>query len=229
MIDTKIEFNKRLAEIDLYFQTLEILDKGRCKILCQTINGDELKQDINEELTRILKANGFLLLYNLIESTIRKSITAIFNAMHSESVTFHQLTLDLRKLWINQQVRDFKEGTFKIDTLKKLLYDIADSILNSQLLQFESTCVNISGNIDAREIRGIAAQFGFKQSLNGEELLTVKDKRNKLAHGELTFTEIGRDYTINDLITFKEKSHNYLLDVLNCIEEYINERKYKVV
>lgn len=227
MIETRAEFNKRISEIDLYFNTLSIFDKGKCTIQCMTIDDQILEQDIDEELTRILKANGFLLLYNLIESTTRKSIGAIFNAMHTESITFKQLTLDLRKLWFNQKVIDLKEGTFRVDTLKKMLHELADVILNNELLHFKAECVNISGNIDARELRDIATKFGFTQSPNGEELLTVKDKRNKLAHGEMTFTEIGRDYSIGDLITFKDKTYIYLQDVLANIDTYINESKYK--
>lgn len=61
---------------------------------------------------------------------------------------------------------------------------------------------------------------------NGRDLVIIKEKRNKLAHGQFTFSEIGRDYTINELIGFKNNTKNYLDNVLSEIESYINYKGY---
>jgi len=220
MINTKNEYNKRLSEIDIYFDTLQLLDKGECKVVCTDILGQQTEKDIDVNLSTILKANGFLLLYNLVEATIRNSINAIFVSVHSQNVTFKHLTDNLRKLWIKQEIKNIQHED---------IFVLSKKILENELLQFKAECINISGNIDAQKIRDIAKQFGYQESGNGRDLVTIKEKRNKLAHGEYTFSEIGKDYTVRELIVFKNNTKNYLDDVLANIEQYINNEGYKTV
>ena len=228
MNNTKAEFQKRIIEVDIYFQTLDLLDKGRCKISCIDISGILIEKDIDDELSKILKANGFLLLYNLIEATIRKSIDAIISSIHSQNITFKELTENLKIIWVNQEIKDLKENTFNSSTLRNKLLSISQSILADELLTFKAECINISGNIDAQKIRDIAKQLGYDESTNGRNLVTIKTKRNHLAHGEYTFAEIGKDYTVKDLVKFKEEAEIYLADVLLKIENYINNRGFKI-
>lgn len=217
MNNTKSEYQKRLDEVEMYFNTIKVLDSGMCKIVCTDILGNQTERKIDDELSKVLKANGFLLLYNLIEATIRNSISAIFGAMHAQNMTFKKLTDNLRKLWINQEVKNLK---------KEELLSLFSSILEDELITFKTECVNISGNIDAQRIRDIAKQFGYRESRDGRDLVTIKEKRNKLAHGEFTFSEIGKDYSVSELIRFKDNTKDYLQDVLINIEVYINNKEY---
>ena len=58
---------------------------------------------------------------------------------------------------------------------------------------------------------------------------TIKDKRNQLAHGEFTFSDIGKNYTSNDLIDYKSEVVTFIENVLNNVETYINAKGYKKV
>jgi len=228
MNNTKAEFEKRIEEIDSYFQLLTILDKGNCTIQCKSINGNLIEELIDSELIKVLKANGFLLLYNLIEATIRKSLEAIFSAIHIENLTFQQLSDNLKKLWINQKALPLKEGIDAItyDKIRALLEDVATSIIDNQIMQLETDCIRISGNIDARIIRDIATKIGFEQSRDGSLLEIIKKKRNHLAHGEFTFGEIGKEVSVNDMIKYKDHTCTHLSDVLRNIEDYITNKKF---
>ncbi len=217
MNNTRIEYNKRLHEIEVYFETLKLLDNGSCSIKCIDILGVETIKDINIELSTILKANGFLLLYNLVESTIRKSIDAIIGSIHNSYVTFRDLSDNLRKIWIRQEGKNADNDK---------IMSIASFVLENNLLEFRNDCINISGNIDAQEIRKILKQVGGNEIKDGRDLKTIKDKRNNLAHGEFSFSEIGKDYTINELIMYKDHTKEYLSKVLDEIESYINSQKY---
>ncbi len=42
---------------------------------------------------------------------------------------------------------------------------------------------NFAGNLDSKEIRKIAKKYGIEFSEQCSEILTIRDKRNKLAHG----------------------------------------------
>lgn len=228
MQNTKNEFIKRLSEVNIYFETIELLDKGSCKFVCMDINGIIIEKYIDPNLSKILKANGFLLLYNLIEATIRNSINAIINSVHAENMTFRMLSERLRILWLNQEIRGLKDNSFNVKILREKMTDISTKILSDELLIFKNECVNISGNIDAQEIRNIAKQFGYSESRNGSGLLTIKEKRNKLAHGEFTFADVGQDYSVGDLLRFKQETEAYLNDVLSQIESYINNKVFNI-
>ena len=221
MINARNEYIKRLHEVELYFDTLQLLDKGNCSIKCVDILGQEEIKNIDSELSTILKANGFLLLYNLVEATVRSTIDAVLNSMRTSSVTFRDLSDNLKKIWIKQETRSINSET----NYEKIL-QIAKNILENEILSFEKDCINISGNIDAQKIRNILKQFGGHEISNGRDLKTIKDKRNNLAHGEFTFSEIGKDYTVQDLIDYKDETKNYLSNVLEEIQDYIDNQKY---
>lgn len=228
MNNTKIEFEKRIQEINIYFNLLITIDKGECRIYCKTINGEVVEEIINGELIKVLKANGFILLYNLIEATINKSIGAIFTAIYDDGLTFQKLSDKIRKLWLNQKAMPLKAGIDAVthDKILKILNDVANSIIESQILKLETECVRISGNIDAQEIRNIAKKFGFEQAKNGSFLEEIKKKRNNLAHGEFTFGEIGKDVSVNDMIKYKDCTYAHLEEVLKNIETFIHNKKF---
>ena len=218
MDNTRLEYNKRLNEIEIYFDTLKLLDNNNCSIKYVDIMGITAEQEINSQLLTILKANGFLLLYNLVESTIRKSIDAVISSMHSSSVTFENLSDELRRLWIKQES--------KTADVNKIM-EIAKKVLDKELLYFERSFIKISGNIDARKIREIIKQVGGNDHIpDGECLKAIKDKRNHLAHGDYSFSDIGKDYTINELIRYKDETKDYLLLVLNEVQSFIEKRSF---
>ena len=225
MNNTKSEYTKRVSELDLYLNTLILLDKGQCSITAIDINGINHTENVDENLSRILKANGFLLLYNLIESTIRNSIKDIIEELKNQGLKYNNITPDLKKLWIKQELKN-KEHE---DNIRVKVENIAESIAKAELLLFNEECVTISGNIDAKEIRKIAKQIGYAEPTDGAGLVIIKNKRNHLAHGEFTFSEIGKDYSINDIMIFKNEACTFLNNVIANIETFLNNSHYKAI
>lgn len=221
MNNTRSEYNKRIHEVELYLDTLKLLDDGRCSIKCVDILGNETIRDIDTELSTILKANGFLLLYNLIEATIRNSIDAVLNSIHSSSISFRVLSDKLQTIWLKRETKGLNWG----NNQDKIMLMIK-TILDNEFLSFKRDCIDISGNIDAQKVREILKQIGGNEISDGRELKIIKDKRNNLAHGEFTFSEIGRDVLINDLVEYKNKTKDYLSNVLNEINDYIESQKF---
>lgn len=67
----------------------------------------------------------------------------------------------------------------------------------------------------------------LKANRGGSKLLTVKTQRNLLAHGNISFSECGRERTFIELNDIKNEVINYLEDILNNIEIYIDNKDYK--
>lgn len=214
----KIEFEKRVLEIEQYFEYIAILDNGKCSINGKTIDGASFEKEINDDLVKILRANGFILLYNLVEATITKSIEALFATIYEREVTFKNLSDNLKKLWIIQKSLPLNKGIDAIGSNKiiEIITKVVNDIIENEITKLEIDCVKISGNVDAKKIRDIADKIGFERpsQQQGEDLVVIKDKRNKLAHGEFSFCEIGKDYSIRDMCKFKNSTINHL-------EEYI--------
>ena len=86
--------------------------------------------------------------------------------------------------------------------------------------------MDFSGNLDADEIRKLADKIGFEKAVNGRNLVKIKDKRNRLAHGEQTFYDVGKDFSVGDLNDFKNETFAYLSSIMNNIEKFIIDKNY---
>jgi len=62
--------------------------------------------------------------------------------------------------------------------------------------------------------------------MNAEKLRDIKDKRKALAHGNFSFLDIGKDFSPQDLIKFKDQTFAFLSDIVLQVEDFINTRKY---
>ncbi len=76
MVEVWNDYYKRVSEIKIYFD-----------FMLASVENNET----NEELAKILKANGFLMLYNLIESTVRNAIEEIHVAFSGDNLKFSEI------------------------------------------------------------------------------------------------------------------------------------------
>lgn len=229
MVNTKSDFRQRKKEIEDYFSFLDILDKETTflKYMKDTQITEEV---ISKNIQRILIANSFLILYNLIEATIRNSIVEIYEKIQEDGVTYNDLSQNLKKIWIKNKTKNLKEGSFNINTLQTNVESIISNVIDNEIVLLTKDDIDISGNIDADKIRTLAREIGFDKASNeknGTNLVTIKNKRNGLAHGNHTFYDVGKDYTVKDISTYKDETFLYLQDVITNIEKFINERKYQ--
>ena len=155
-------------------------------------SGVQKIQSLDPELAKTLKANGFLLLYNLVESTLRNAIQAIFDELASSKVSFDRVKTEL-KIIVLQNLKACAPDKVHLK-MSKISVDIITAGFDPERL--------FSGNVDGRLIRETATKYGFSskteygKTKNGENLLIVKTNRNDLAHGIKSFEEVGRDKTI---------------------------------
>ncbi|MGE4457292.1 MAG: MAE_28990/MAE_18760 family HEPN-like nuclease [Arcobacteraceae bacterium] len=227
MVNTKSDFEQRKKEIENYFSFLEILDKDET-VLKYVKNGNYTEEEISKDIQRILIANSFLILYNLIEATIRNSIVEIYDKIQEDEITYNNLSQSLRKIWIKNKTKNLKEGNFNINTLHNNVENIITNVIDNEIVLLTKDDIDISGNIDADKIRNLAKEIGFNKTSNGSNLVTIKNKRNGLAHGNHTFYDVGKDFTVNDISLFKNETFLYLTDVIANIEKFINEKKYQI-
>lgn len=217
-----IDFQERVEEINRYFAFLEKLEQETLQLSVLKDDGQRENIPLDSQLIKTLKANSFLLLYNLVESSMRNAVTAIFDELKNQRVSYNSVRIEIKKIVIqNFKKRSPENLHFKI---KDISTDIIAAGFQSQEL--------FSGNIDQREISKTARNFGFSfnteynKTKHGESLDMIMNKRNDLAHGNKSFAEIGKDITVEELLKIKEEVTAYLEQILNNINQYITGQDY---
>ena len=168
-------------------------------------------------LFKTLKANGFLLLYNLVESTVKNAIEAIFDEFKSRGVSFDDCTDEVRRIVLANLKRHNVEDI--LPSLSSISIDVVVATFRKEEL--------FGGNVDARRIRDVAKGYGFRHPKGkSDELLTVKTNRNDLAHGTKSFADVGRDYDVVRLVQIKNEVVAFLDELLVNVADYISTRGY---
>ncbi|AFZ46884.1 hypothetical protein Cyast_0912 [Cyanobacterium stanieri PCC 7202] len=211
------DFNKRAKEITDYVVFIRNLENQNIKI-----SKENHGTKIDTELLKTLKATAYLLIYNLIESTMRLAIEYIFNDIKTKNVSFDNLRQELKTLiWQNIKNKS-------ADKLTNNIINVGKDIIHAS---FDSSKL-FSGNVDAKEIKETAKKFGFSYQTNnihtrgGSDLLSIKTHRNNLAHGWESFNDVGKNATGENLIEISERVIEYLRQILENIDQYLANEEY---
>ena len=217
-----IDFRERVEEINIYFGFLEKLGQETTQLSVLKDDGQRENIPLDYQLIKTLKANSFLLLYNLVESSMRNAVIAIFDELKNRRVSYNLVSTEIKKIVIE----NFKKRS--PENIHSHIRDISTDIIAAGFQSQEL----FSGNIDQREISKTARNFGFSfdteynKTKHGESLDMIMNKRNDLAHGNKSFAEIGKDITVEELLKIKEEVIADLEQILNNINQYITGQDY---
>jgi len=218
MIRVQQDFRDRVAEIEAYFSFIMDIDKGDTLLIKKDGGLDSAyTSHKQQDLIRTFKATAFLLLYNLMESTVSNAVEAIFDELSNHIIPFDSCRQEIRRVVLSN-LRQHKVNEI-LPELNLLSVDIVTKTFMKNKI--------VSGNVDARKIKKVATEYGFAHpSADGASLLTVKSSRNDLAHGSKSFAEVGRDYTVAELVGMKDKVIAYLNVMITNVAAYITQQHY---
>ncbi|RAY17718.1 MAE_28990/MAE_18760 family HEPN-like nuclease, partial [Enterobacter kobei] len=75
-------------------------------------------------------------------------------------------------------------------------------------------------------IYGFSTSSDYIHTKHGEKLSTIKQHRNDLAHGNVSFSEIGKNVSYQDLENVSLEVIAYLDAIATNIEDYIHSDGY---
>ncbi len=214
------DFNERAQDVSNYFYFLRDLEQGTILLS----RGDAISP-IDSELDKTLKATGFLLLYNLIESTMRNAIQTIFDDISNRNVSFETLRPKIKQVILTNLKKNIQQCN--INNIEEQIQTIHQNIV-----QFAFNPNDLfSGNVDAKEIKRIAEIYGFStitdtDTRDGIDLLSIKKNRNDLAHGVISFKEVGQNTSAENLVEISERVIKYLRQILENIDRYLIHQEY---
>jgi hypothetical protein len=241
------EFNSRRQEIEHYFIFLQKAENDFSLI---TNYQRTSTYPIDDELLKILKANGFLILYNLVEATILNCIASIFDEIKLDNLPYSGVSENIKKYW-SKHIYKFDEKISERKLLRDKFYGIVEIIISNVAIEI-SDRLEYGGSIDAKIMRKIAEELGinlsnehYEENLHGKVLIDIKKKRNDLAHGKKSFSDIAKDITYNGeiitrddgeiliqsfgLVHFKDYTIEHLEKFINSVEVYIENKQYRIV
>lgn len=218
----------RIDEIKSYIDLLEKLD----------LSNKDGRPIVSTEQFHILMANVFVLMYNMVEATIIQSIKRLEEIISQDSECPLCLSDKIKTEWISNFL-----GTKEQLTPEKRL--IKGKAFYEHIVSDDSTSLVFSkgggGNWDDEEIYRFSEKIGIDlkqipraitskvKSPRENELGCMKfivKNRNKLAHGEISFSECGRDKDLSRIKEIFNDTSQYLKAVVNLFDVFLVQRQF---
>ena len=230
-------FNERCMDVEIYTQAIAFIDaiatNRKEKLKCLSYDDREIEYQPNRELQKILRANFYLILYNLVEATTNAIICHLQDTINDEGVNLVNLSPQIQSLYIGKWQRDLttKQGN---GCKTRIAQDLVAHVHNKEILYIKELEINISGNVDYDFImNGIISKIGIPCPIMGDiknikkTLGRAKEFRNKLAHGDVAFSKLGAvSITSADINNDYLLCKQFLLEVLTNYEQYIKNKSY---
>lgn len=182
-------------------------------------------------LKTTLKASCCLILYNIVESTTTNCLNKIHERIIADNLYYSQLNVHIQKILLTYYENASCQNS---DITKNIDYkfELIELVENRRHIDITFLMLSqyyqmYSGNLDGKQIRNILKRYDIIFETKCSQLKTIKDNRNKLAHGEMSFEEIGRELSVQQIVSLKDKIFEYLEGLIQKVEDYLSTKKYK--
>lgn len=232
-------FNERVNDIESYFDLVHHFELA-ISFGGAALNFGNISYVVRPEQQKIMYSSIYIHLYNLIESTISTLINAVErHATSGINGKLELLTDNMRKLYITSVASPY-ELLSNEKRLEKAI-SLFEQVLNLQPINIRIPAGG-GGNWDVVEIEKLSKNIGIKIPLpthlrqrikqpfrdDKAPIRLIKDIRNKLAHGSLSFSECGNNHVASDFRKLIDIVKDYLNYIISQYEAYINQYGYKV-
>ena len=213
--EAKYILNQRSKELNTIIKHLETMDAMTSAIHKASII----------MTSAIHKASIIMMLYNVIEGTFYVLLKEVFDYAKNNPCGLPEAFYITIAEYHAKQI--FEKGQTKKNKNswgKELLkFKERESIPIPTLDSIKP----FSGNLDAKSIRDISKNYGvvIKYDLYDNEILFIKDKRNALSHGNVSYAQAGRDRTLKEIKCHKIATIKCLKNIIKSFEQVYSDIK----
>lgn len=227
--DTVARLNERKCDIKSILDLIKKYENGTINTQTQDAL---LLRSVDTEQIAIIKSFALLMIYTMVESVWKSSLSSIEEYIKQSNPTprnlgsgLHQHHIESIKNMPNSSVptlfNNDVEG-FWANVLNNFNFpdknkgtNLTEELINKKLRQMGGRKIRI------RDIRRGERSTNFQTKI--EEM---KDNRNKLSHGEISFSTKGREITYTQLEDFFEYTERYLFSLINEIDHCISNNVF---
>lgn len=223
-------FDERVDELESYIALLDSIERA-AQTGPPAIDG----QIVTTRQQRMLYSAVYLQLYNLVEATATWCVVAVSQATaHSGAWTVGQLESPIRSEWIRSTARTHVLLNPENRHQTNLVF--CDLLLQGGDISAWEIEKGSGGNWDIAAIESISERIGCvlqiapavstaaKRHFRNDKssLLFIKNLRNQLAYGSISFEQSGENVTVSDLIDLKTRTVDYLREVIQSFSRYVS-------
>jgi hypothetical protein len=225
-------FEERFKEVEAYLDLLGQLEKAAQSGPPRLVGADS---PITAPQQKILYSSVYLQLYNLVEATVSRCVEAVSSAAEAEGRWRPEhLNIALQQEWVRAVARTHVEMTPE-NRLKQAV-EMSRHLIDQLPINGFSIDIGGGGNWDDQAIEKIGNRIGcslkispstrvavkrpFRDDLGALKL--VKNRRNSLAHGSISFVDCADGVAVTELRDLTQAIGAYLREVIDCFIRYIS-------
>lgn len=225
-------FEERHAEIEEYLSFLQNLEEA-AQGGVPRLRGTGAQ--ITTVQTRILSSTLYLQLYNLVEATVVRCLEEVAVAAEKAGCRPGDLSAELRTQWVRSVARTHVNDLTPDRRLEAALR-MCEQLLEQAPIRDFKIDPGGGGNWDDDSIGRLCESVGCRLAISRDvfraakrhirddmgSLKLVKDRRNRLAHGSLSFADCcGETVTVSELKDVADAVSDYLREVVGCFDAFI--------
>jgi len=230
---TESLLSDRSSEVTAYLEFLKVAVERRAVL---SAKDGELQFPLTLELTHTLKANLVLLLYSAMEATLIQLLDEMHDAIGANCSSADALNAQLLRVVLRTVKKDSKTTVLSsASPLHTSLFRYWMDDWTSRTSGKDKRIDGISGSVDSLVFYEQLKKFGVvamtpndrpPAHLTDAALQKVKTNRNELAHGEKSFTDLGRDLSVESLATDSLAVFDTLRNIATEVDNYLQDQRY---
>lgn len=236
MIDLVSFFDERYAEVSVYLSFLENVQdaaRGGAPRFYGT------RATITPDQKKILNSSLYLQLYNLVEATVLRCLEAVVDAVEESGRGPSDLNDSLRTEWVRSVARTHID----LAPEKRLqeAVKLCDQLLQQSPIKDFKIEPGGGGNWDDSSIETMCRRVGCDLTISPNifraakrhirddmgALELVKNLRNGLAHGSLSFVDCSDNVTVAELRSLATAVGDYLREAVGCFVYFIESQIFE--
>lgn len=223
-------FDERYAEIEAYLSFLQNVEEA-AREGTPRLRGTDAP--ITTDQKKILNSSFYLQLYNLVEATVLRCLEAVVAAIEEAERRPSELSIELRREWVRSIARTHSD--LGPDKRLQAALDLCEQLLQQMPIKDFKIEPGGGGNWDDSSIEKLCERVGCGLTISEDvvraakrhvrddlgALKLVKNRRNGLAHGSLSFVDCSDGVTVSELRGLASAVGDYLREAVDCFVNFI--------
>jgi hypothetical protein len=229
-------FEERFSEIEAYLELLHDIERAARSGAPRIERSNSV---ISAPQQKILYSSVYLQLYNLVEATVSICVRAVADAAASDGRwQAKDLSDSLQKEWVRVKARTHVD--MSPDKRLESAVELCDYLVRQLPLDEFELEIGGGGNWDDDAIEKISLRLGFQLEITAPTktnvkrhvrdelgaLKLVKNRRNRLAHGAISFVDCADGVTVEELQAITDSIGSYLREVIGAFTSYLDLFEY---